>query len=294
MINGYGIHSLGKEAVELFYKYCNVIKYNATTFVCILNACSHSGLIEAAKRIYNDMEKKYMINPSVQHKTCIVDCLSRIEGKLDEAEIMIQNDTELRKYKIAWAALLGGCRKFGDVTRAERVLYQNMTALDLPSEEMVGMQVLMGNIYEAAGRPEDKHKLRSEISSPKLPGMSWMIINGEKVMFTVGLSISQSTIQKAENKGYKTDISWALKGNNKKEKIESLCGHSEKLALEYALKNTPEYSKVTIFKNLRVCGDCHAFTEALSKATGRIIQLRDANLFQTFDPYKGCSCKGHF
>jgi pentatricopeptide repeat protein len=294
MINAFGVHSLGKEAIDLFYKYCKVIKCNSVTFVCILNACSHSGLREEALKIYSDMESVYKVTPNVQHKTCIIDCLSRIEGKLEEAEHMIKNDPELMTEKIAWAALLGGCRKFGDLKRAERVLYENMKALELPSEQMVGYQVLMGNIYAAAGKPLDEIKLRNEILSPKVPGMSWMVANGEKVIFTVGPSIDKSIIQKAENKGYKTDISWSLKGNTKEEKIESLCGHSEKLALEYALKNTAEHSKVTIFKNLRICGDCHSFSEAISKETGRTISIRDANLFHTFDPIKGCSCKGHF
>ena len=121
-----------------------------------------------------------------------------------------------------------------------------------------------------------------------------MMINGEKVTFTVGAPIESSFIRKAENKGYKTDISWSLKGETKEEKIESLCGHSEKRLLQYALKNTEEYSKLTIFKNLRICGDCHSFIEAISKETQRIISIRDANLFHTFDPINGCSCKGHF
>lgn len=129
---------------------------------------------------------------------------------------------------------------------------------------------------------------------PKIPGESWMFIGGKKVIFQVGTCIEKPLIKKAENQGYKIDISWALKGETETEKKESLCGHSEKRAIEYALKKTPEKSKITIFKNLRICGDCHAFTEAISRETQRVISIRDLNLFHTFDPVSGCSCKGHF
>ena len=121
-----------------------------------------------------------------------------------------------------------------------------------------------------------------------------MMINGEKVTFSVGQPISSTTIKKAENQGYRTDISWSLKGETEIEKKELLCGHSEKRLIEYALLKTPDKSKLTIFKNLRICGDCHAFTEAISRETGREISIRDNNLFHTFDPKKGCSCEGHF
>ena len=121
-----------------------------------------------------------------------------------------------------------------------------------------------------------------------------MMIDGKKVIFQVGPPIDSETLKKAENQRYRTDTSWALKGKTMIEKKESLCGHSEKRLIEYALKKTPEKSKLTIFKNLRICGDCHAFTEAISRETERVITIRDANLFHTFDPMNGCSCKSHF
>jgi len=60
-----------------------------------LNACSHSGLIDEAKKIYSEMKSLYGVNPNLKHKTCIVDCLSRLEGRLEEAEVMIKRDEEL-------------------------------------------------------------------------------------------------------------------------------------------------------------------------------------------------------
>ena len=121
-----------------------------------------------------------------------------------------------------------------------------------------------------------------------------MMINGEKVTFSAGTPIKDNIIKIAEKQGYRTETSWALKGNTEIEKKESLCGHSEKRLIEYALERTEDKSKLTIFKNLRICGDCHAFTEAISRETGREISIRDNNLFHTFDPEKGCSCEGHF
>ncbi|KAK9929336.1 hypothetical protein M0R45_026438 [Rubus argutus] len=65
--------------------------------------------------------------------------------------------------------------------------------------------------------------------------------------------------------------------------------HSEKLALAFALLNTPPGSTIRIKKNIRVCGDCHSAVKYVSKVEGREIILRDINRFHHFRD-GSCSC----
>jgi len=77
------------------------------------------------------------------------------------------------------------------------------------------------------------------------------------------------------------------------QKEELIWYHSEKLALAYGLLKIPPSQQITIFKNLRVCGDCHAAMQFTSKVFKRDIVVRDANRFHHFSNGK-CSCKGYF
>ena len=48
--------------------------------------------------------------------------------------------------------------------------------------------------------------------------------------------------------------------HTEKEKIENLCNHSERIALAYALVYLPEGGDIYLWKNLRVCKNCHEAT----------------------------------
>ena len=78
MISGYGQNGNGKEAIELFNQMENEkIQPDSITFVSLLNACSHSGLVDDAFYYFNIMKEKY-----IQY-TCLVDTLGRA-GRLKE------------------------------------------------------------------------------------------------------------------------------------------------------------------------------------------------------------------
>jgi hypothetical protein len=53
------------------------------------------------------------------------------------------------------------------------------------------------------------------------------------------------------------------------EKVFHLFQHSAKLAFAFGVINTPP-TTLHIFKNLQVCGDCHAATRLIAKASREI------------------------
>ncbi|CAI0555513.1 unnamed protein product [Linum tenue] len=80
---------------------------------------------------------------------------------------------------------------------------------------------------------------------------------------------------------------------NEEQKEHNLWNHSERLALAFALINTPEGSTLKVFKNLRVCGDCHSVFKFVSGILGRKIILRDAFRFHHFAG-GNCSCSDYW
>jgi len=95
--------------------------------------------------------------------------------------------------------------------------------------------------------------------------------------------------------GYIPDTTWVLQDKlSEPAKQHQLCRHSEKLAIAYGLLSTPPDTTLTIVKNLRMCGDCHTATKAISKAYQREILVRDASRFHHFDKSGKCSCGDYY
>ncbi|CAL5385873.1 unnamed protein product [Camellia sinensis] len=94
---------------------------------------------------------------------------------------------------------------------------------------------------------------------------------------------------KIKTVGYIPDCSFVLQDVEEDEKEYILVSHSERLAITYGIISTPPKSPIRIFKNLRVCGDCHNVTKFISKITEREIIARDSNRFHHFKDGI-CSC----
>jgi hypothetical protein len=95
--------------------------------------------------------------------------------------------------------------------------------------------------------------------------------------------------QQMNDIGYVPDTKFVLHDIEEEEKVLHLCHHSEKLAIGFGLISTPPGTPLRIFKNLRVCGDCHTATKFITKLVGRRIIVRDANRFHHFENGE-CSC----
>ncbi|KAM1033691.1 hypothetical protein ACFX13_037971 [Malus domestica] len=89
--------------------------------------------------------------------------------------------------------------------------------------------------------------------------------------------------------GYKAETEHDLHCVGESRKHELLRHHCEKVALTFGLMCLPSNAPIRIMKNLRICGDCHAFMKVSSSCRGREIIVRDTNRFHHFkNGY--CSC----
>ncbi|OMO68329.1 Germin [Corchorus olitorius] len=297
MIAAYGHHGEGRKALDLFpMMLSSGIMPNKVTFVSLLYACTHAGLVDEGLRLFNMMWDEYAVRPNVKHYTCMVDLLGRA-GRLDEALNMIENMT-VEKDEGVWGALLGACRIHKHVELAERAA---KSLIELQPQNP-GHYVLLSNIYANSGRWEEMAKIRSMMtkrSLKKIPGWTWIEVDNKIHQFSVGdkshplsqeiYGMLKSMSEKLELAGYVPDTNYVLHDVDEEVKLGILYAHSEKLAIAFGLIATPEGAPIRITKNLRICGDCHTFIKFVSAITKRLIVVRDANRFHHFKD-GACSC----
>lgn len=296
MLTACAQHGFGREAVERFEKMLSVgIEPNEVTFLCVLTACSHAGLLERGQH-YFELMKKFKVEADVSHYVTMVDLLGRA-GLFDCAERFIR-EMPIEPTVAIWGALLGACRMHKNM---ELGAYAAERVFELDPYDS-GPHIILSNIYASAGRWSDAAKVRKmmkETGVKKEPACSWVEIENAVHTFVANddahpqreeiFKMWEKIRREIEEIGYVPDTSHVLSFVDQQERETKLQYHSEKLALAFALLNTPSGSTIRIKKNIRVCGDCHSAFKFVSKVVKREIILRDTNRFHHF--YGGsCSC----
>lgn len=171
MLKAYALHGKAREALLLFTQ-MNV-QPDPTTFVALLSACSHAGLIEEGIKIFDSMFEIYGIVPQLDHFACIVDILGRA-GRILEAEELI-NRMPMEPDSVVWSSLLGSCRKHGE-TRLAKLAADKLKGLE-PGNSLGYVQ--MSNIYSSGGNFNEADLIRIEMNGSRVrkePGLSWVEI----------------------------------------------------------------------------------------------------------------------
>ncbi|CAJ1973843.1 unnamed protein product [Sphenostylis stenocarpa] len=300
MITGYGKHGIGNKAIELFNQMqLNGIEPDSVTYLAVLSACSHSGLIEEGKRYFSSLCSSQQIQPQVEHYACMVDLLGR-GGLLKDAKDLIEK-MPLKPNVGIWQTLLSVCRMHVDVEMGKQV---GEILLRLDGNNPANY-VMMSNMYADGGYWKESEKLRETAKRKGLKkeaGRSWVEIDKEIHIFYNGdgmhplIGEIHKVLKEVEKRvkdemGYVHSVNFALHDVEEESKVESLRVHSEKLAIGLVLvrRGLKGESVIRIFKNLRVCGDCHAFIKGLSKVLKIVFVVRDTNRFHRFE--NGfCSC----
>ncbi|KAJ4825386.1 hypothetical protein Tsubulata_012541 [Turnera subulata] len=184
MITGYGTHGRVSDAIQTFMKMLeDGFQPNGVTFLSIISACSHAGLIEKGLKLFHSMVHDFKITPMLAHYGCVVDLLGR-GGCLDEAREFVSS-MPIEPDASVWRALLSACRVHSD-TKLAAAVFQNIVELE-PAN--AGNYVLLSNIYAAAGFWSEVREIRTwlkEKSLKKTPGNSWIVIRGQVHSFAAG------------------------------------------------------------------------------------------------------------
>lgn len=147
LIIGLAMHGHGEQALGFFGEMRrHALVPDHITYIGVLCACSHSGLIDEGREHFKSMTSEHGIVPSVEHYGCMVDLLSRA-GHLEEAEELV-GSMPVEPNIAIWSALLSGCKIHGNISLAQRV-GNHIVELNPQGS---GVYVLLSNIYAKAGR----------------------------------------------------------------------------------------------------------------------------------------------
>jgi pentatricopeptide repeat protein len=170
LIDGYASNGHGTEAISVLREMeANDVRPDEVTFVGILSACSHVGLIDEGLDFFNSMTKQYSLQPVAEHYACMVDLLGRA-GKLCEAFQLIQG-MQIQPNAGVWGAMLAACR-----------VHQNDELAQLAAKKLIELEphktsnyVLLSNISAEAGRWDEAENMRASINERgvhKPPGLA--------------------------------------------------------------------------------------------------------------------------
>uniref|UniRef100_A0ACD5VFF2 Uncharacterized protein n=1 Tax=Avena sativa TaxID=4498 RepID=A0ACD5VFF2_AVESA len=301
VILGLAVNGHGVEAIDMFYKMLRAFEDpDEVTFVGVLTACTHAGLVEKGRDFFLSMVGTYGIAPNVMHYGCIIDLLGRA-GKLTEALETI-GKMPMRPNCAIWGTLLAACRVHGNSEIGE-LAAENLLELD---PENSTAHILLSNLYAKSNRWEDVRRLRQVIMEKgikKEPGCSLIEMNGTIHEFVAGdrshpmsreiYSKLDKVLTDLKNAGYVPDVTEVFVQVTEEEKQKVLYWHSEKLAVAFALLSSESSSTIRIVKNLRMCLDCHNAIKLISKLYTREVVVRDRTRFHHFR-HGLCSCKEYW
>ncbi|KAI3881341.1 hypothetical protein MKX03_025648 [Papaver bracteatum] len=173
MITSFAQHGLGKEALELFKKMQieEGCEPNEITFLGVLSACVHVGLVNEGWNYFRSMSSMHHIQPGPDHYACMVDLLAR-SGLFTKALDLIQS-MPMKPHSGIWGALLSASRTLMNVDIAE-LSARHLIELE---PDNATPYVVLSNIYSVVGLQEDEKELRlikNQKGVKKSPGCSWI------------------------------------------------------------------------------------------------------------------------
>ncbi|GLU10496.1 hypothetical protein SLE2022_272940 [Rubroshorea leprosula] len=301
MITGYSQHGCAMEAINLFEKMKQVgVTPNHVTYVGVLSACSHAGLVNEALGYFESMSKEHGLLPKPEHYVCMVDLLGRA-GFLSRAKKFV-DDMPIQPDALVWRTLLSACAVHKNMDIGE---YAAHHLLELEPEDSASY-VLLSNLYAVSGKWDSRNQTRQmmkERGVKKEPGRSWLEVKNSIHAFFVGdrhhrladkiYQYLGDLNERAAEIGYEQDFYGLLNNVEQGQSDPSAFIHSEKLAIAFGLLSLPDAIPVRVIKNLRVCNDCHNWIKYVSKISNRAIIVRDAYRFHHFEG-GSCSCKDYW
>ncbi|XP_038693758.1 putative pentatricopeptide repeat-containing protein At5g37570 [Tripterygium wilfordii] len=181
MITALADHGRSQAALDLFLRMRKEgIKCNQVTFIGVLNACSHGGLVEEGCKYFELMTRVYGMEPLAAHITCMVGLLGRARQLEKAYRLMLENE-ELCD-AVTWGALLGACEIHGNAKMGE-IAASHLFKLE---PKCTGNYVQLANIYASISRWNDAEKVRKMIREQeriKSPGCCW--ISSREMHYTV-------------------------------------------------------------------------------------------------------------
>ncbi|RDX65175.1 Pentatricopeptide repeat-containing protein, mitochondrial, partial [Mucuna pruriens] len=184
IINGFAQNGFGNKALSMYKKMQSEgHEPNHVTFLAVLSACTHAGLVEEGWNLFNTMKSRYGIEPEADHYACIVDLLGRA-GLLDEAIDLIRS-MPFKFHSGVWGAILGASQTHLRLDLAKLAAHH----INELEPKNATPYVVLSNLYSAAGKKIDGDLVRITKNLKgikKSPGCSWITMKDKVHLFLAG------------------------------------------------------------------------------------------------------------
>ncbi|GFP92925.1 pentatricopeptide repeat-containing protein at5g61800, partial [Phtheirospermum japonicum] len=185
MLVGLAMHGRGEMLVQHFSTMVeNGVEPDGVTILAVLVGCSHSGLVNEARRIFSEMESVFNVPRELKHYGCMADLLGRA-GLINETVKMI-DEMPMRGDVFVWGGLLGGCKIHGNLEVAEEAAKRVMQV----KPEDGGVYSVLAHMYANSQRWDDLVKVRRlrdcRWGIKKNAGCSWIELDGITHEFVSG------------------------------------------------------------------------------------------------------------
>jgi pentatricopeptide repeat protein len=158
LIAGYAQRGRARRALDCFVEMkIEGFVPDEITFSSLLSACTRSGLLHQAQMLFDDMTQEYDIAPSLEHLTCILAAFG-YAGRLDEAVAMLGAMPASDRPE-AWLALLGACKKWGNVDVARLAFARALVSSS--DHDCAAAYILMATIFASSGMHEDAERFEA-------------------------------------------------------------------------------------------------------------------------------------
>lgn len=175
LLGGLALHGYGNEALKYFEKMVRSgMKPNDVTFLAILTACCHSGMIAEGRMRFYQMQS-HSISPRLEHYGCMVDLLCKAD-LLDEAQDVIRS-MPMPPDVLIWGTLLSACKANGHVQLSQDIVDR----FRMFESKDSGVYVLLSNIYAIHERWDDvtrARRLMKDKGIKRAPGSSGIEVSG--------------------------------------------------------------------------------------------------------------------
>ncbi|XP_008797359.2 pentatricopeptide repeat-containing protein At1g19720 [Phoenix dactylifera] len=295
MIAGSVLHGYSLVAKDLFDQMKEEgVKPNRATFLSMINAYSLEGMVTEGKELFSSLVEEHQLAPGLEHYAAMVDLFGH-SGRLEEASNLIEK-MPIEPDSTVWNALLVAARIYGNVRLA------NLAAERLVKLEPRNPSIhrLLSKIQALCGKQSGMLKRRKPRKDSKLDSSlscCWIEVRNKVYSFVTG---EQAHVD-LENKfaglnGNSVDVAVAppafydnrLEIEEEEEETDGI--HSEKLAIAFAISNSPTVRSIRIIKSVRMCTNCHNACKFISKVYRREILIKDPKCLHHFKDGK-CSCR---
>ncbi|CAM0873850.1 unnamed protein product [Alopecurus aequalis] len=175
MIAAFAVHGDSRSALNLFGKMRSEgIEPNGVTFLVLLYACCHAGLVEEGHSLFECMVQEYKIEPKKEHYGSMVDLMGK--SKLLKEAVDLIESMHIRPNVAVWGSLLTACRVHGDL---ELGAFAARKILELDPNHG-GAYVFLSNMHARSGNWNNAREMRGEMEVhgvSKETGCSWVELN---------------------------------------------------------------------------------------------------------------------